>query len=106
LPLLLVQTSTQSSSTLCSSSAATIGSFSTRRCTTAAACGGTPASTFVRPVPQEVKWHRADDTQLAGLDLASGRLAGLLLNVQSGWLLARLLGGRHWLALKKVAGRW
>jgi hypothetical protein len=65
-----------------------------------------PAPPQCRSALQEVKWHAGDDAALERLDLGSSRLAGLALNVQSGWLLSRLLGGRHWVALKKVEGRW
>ena len=55
---------------------------------------------------QEVKWHSQADAGLQQLELDSGGLVGLVLNVRSSWLLPRLMGGRHWLALKQVGGRW
>jgi hypothetical protein len=55
---------------------------------------------------QDVRWHDARDAELATLDLGAPALVGLILTAPSADWLGRLLGGRHWLALRRLGGAW
>ena len=57
-------------------------------------------------VLQGVDWHDVRDIGLARLDLQQEQLLGLILNVKGTSLWSRLMGGRHWLALRKMGGIW
>lgn len=49
-------------------------------------------------------WHDVRDVELVQLDLDA--CFGLIVNMQSTGYVSRLLNGRHWIAFKKLHGRW
>ena len=53
---------------------------------------------------QELRWHDARDSAFERLEPAA--CWAIILNVRSGGLLAALTRGRHWLALRRIEGRW
>lgn len=53
---------------------------------------------------KELQWHDLRDATFARLDL--GACFGLILNIRADGVVTRLLGGRHWVALRCLGGRW
>jgi hypothetical protein len=53
---------------------------------------------------KELRWYDLRDATFERLDLQAAW--ALVLNVQSHSTVGRLVGGRHWLALRRFAGRW
>ncbi|KAL4452415.1 hypothetical protein ABPG75_008077 [Micractinium tetrahymenae] len=53
---------------------------------------------------KELQWHDLRDASFQKLDLDA--CFGLILNIRADGMVTRLLGGRHWVALRRLGGRW